>query len=231
MKYWRESLLALAMIGSVAAPALADWAVMSADTDIKVAKGTMAVKPGSDWNRSSMRPSRRSEAWTRDGMNLNELTFFGGIEDGEPILRQGWVSTEKLPRFKSDMLPTDIAELFEATNRMVLQSSVFKLGKVEPAKLGTHAGVRFGYSYAAQEEDIERRGEATAAIVDGRLYLVNYVAPSLYYFDAYLPEVHRMVESATVIPPKPRPSEKGKKKKKKSSVEKAVEAAKDAAKS
>lgn len=217
MRYMRETLLALALVGTLAAPALADWVTMPANAEVKVAKGTLLVKPGLDWNRSSMRPSRRSEAWTRDGINLNELTFYGGIDDGEPILRQGWFGTEKLARFKKDMLPTDIAELFEATNRSVLQSSVFKLGKIEPAKLGGHDGVRFGYSYAVQDEDIERRGEATAAIVDGRLYLVNYVAPSIYYFDAYLPEVRKMAETATIIPPKPKPADDGKKKKKRKS--------------
>ncbi len=214
MRHMRECLMALALISTVTVPALASWVTMPAAKEVKVAKGTIQVKPATDWNRSSMRPSRRSEAWTRDGINLNELTFFGAIEDGEPILRQGWATTEKLPRFKKDMLPTDIAELFEATNRMVLQSSVFKLGKVEPAKLGSHDGVRFGYTYAAQDEDIERRGEATAAIIDGRLYIVNYVAPALHYFDAYLPEVRGMIESATVIPPKATPAGDTKKKKK-----------------
>lgn len=214
MRYWRETFLAVALIGSATAPAVAAWVVMPAEKEAKVAKGTISVKPARDWNRSSMRPSRRSEAWTRDGINLNELTFFGAIEDGEPLLRQGWMLQERLPRFKKEMLPTDIAELFEATNRMVLQSSVFKLGKIEPAKFGTHDAVRFGYTYAAQNEDIERRGEATAAIVDGRLYLVNYVAPSLHYFEAYLPEVRAMVEGATITPPKPKAPDDGKKKKK-----------------
>jgi hypothetical protein len=217
MNYPRQILLAALLVGTLAVPALADWVKMPADAEVKVAKGTLAIKPGLDWNRSSMRPSRRSEAWTRDGINLNELTFYGAIGNGEPILRQGWFSGQKLPRFKSEMLPTDIAELFESTNRIILQSSVFKLGKIEPAKLGKHDGVRFGYSYAAQEEDIERRGEATAAIVDGKLYIVNYVAPSLHYFDAYLPEVHRMIETATVIPPKAKAADMGKKKKKKKS--------------
>jgi hypothetical protein len=214
MTYRVHMILALAMVGTLAAPVAADWVVMSADTEAKVAKGTIKVTPLADWNRSSSRPSRRSETWTRDGINLNELTFYGGIEDGESVLRQGWASMEKLPRFKSDMLPTDIAEMFESTNRMVLQSSVFKLGKVEAAKLGKHDGVRFGYSYAVQDEDIDRRGEATAAIVDGKLYLVNYVAPSLHYFDAYLPEVHKMIETAIIVPPKAKVEKKGKKKKK-----------------
>jgi hypothetical protein len=217
MNHKAHIFLGLALCGSLAAPALASWAVMSADSEIKVAKGTMSVKPAADWNRSTMRPSRRSEAWTRDGINLNELTFYGAIGDGETILRQGWATEEKLPRFKSGMLPTDIAELFEATNRLILESPVFKMGKIEPAKLGSHDGVRFSYSYAAQDEDIERRGEAVAAVVDGKLYMVNFVAPSLYYFDAGIGEVRNMVESATIIPPKAKVEPAGKKKKKKKS--------------
>ena len=214
MKYKAHVFLALALLGSVAGPALASWAVMKSDAEVKVAKGTMTVTPTAEWNRSSLRPSRRSEAWTRDGVNLNELTFFGAIADGESILRQGYATTEKLPKFKSDMLPTDISEMFEATNRMVLQSPVFKMGRVEPAKLGSHDGVRFSYSYAAQAEDIERRGEAVAAIVEGKLYIVNFVAPSLHYFDAGIGEVRNMVEGMTINPPKVKAAVDIKKKKK-----------------
>lgn len=223
MKYWRHQILAVALVATVAVPAFADWAVMSADTSVKVAKGTMSVKPTSDWNRSSARPSRRSEAWTRDGINLNELTFYGAINDGETIFRSWSFGAEKPPRFKSDMLPTDVAELFEASNRLVLQSPVFKMGKIEPAKLGSHDGVRFGYTYAAQDEDFERRGEATAAIVDGKLYLVNFIAPSLHYFDAAIGEVRAMVAATEIIPPKPKVDEAGKKKKKKKRAQSLIE--------
>ena len=218
MKYKAHVILALAVFASLAAPAVASWAVMKSDAEVKVAKGAMTVKPTAEWNRSSLRPSRRSEAWTRDGVNLNELTFFGGISDGESILWQGYMTAEKLPKFRPDMLPTDIAEMFEATNRMVLQSPVFKMGKVEPAKLGTHGGVRFSYSYSAQAEDIERRGEAVAAIVEGKLYIVNFVAPSLHYFDASIGEVRTMVEGITVNPPKPKVAADAKAKKKRSGV-------------
>jgi hypothetical protein len=217
MKYKAHAFLALALLAPLAGPAFASWAVMKSDAEVKVAKGTMTVKPTAEWNRSSLRPSRRSEAWTRDGVNLNELTFFGAIADGESILRQGYTTTEKLPKFKADMLPTDISEMFEATNRMVLQSPVFKMGKVEPAKLGNHDGVRFSYSYSAQAEDIERRGEAVAAIVEGKLYIVNFVAPSLHYFDAGISEVRKMVEEITINPPKAKVATDAQKKKKKRS--------------
>lgn len=213
-RYGLHIVLAGALVASLAVPAMAEWVVMKSDVAVKVAKGTMTVKPNADWNRSSLRPSRRSEAWTRDGINLNELTFFGAINDNESILRQGWTTSEKLPKFKSDMLLTDIAELFEKTNRLILQSPVFKMGKVEPAKLGKYDGVRFGYSYAAQAEDVERKGEAVAAIVEGRLYMVNYVAPSLYYFDAGIGDVRAMIAGMEISPPKPVDPAAAKKKKK-----------------
>lgn len=204
--------IALGFLSATALPVSAEWVEMKADVDVAVAKGTMTVKPLSSWNRSSARPSRRSEAWTRDGINLNELTFFGAIGDGEAILRQNWSVSEKLPRFRSDMLPTDIAELFEATNRITLESPVFKMEKIESAKLGQHDGVRFRYSYAAQAEDIERQGEAVAAIIEGKLYMVNYVAPSLHYFDAGISEVRKMIMGITVKPPKQKAAAKADKK-------------------
>lgn len=220
MRY-RAHLILASILLATSVPSLAEWAVMKADTEVKVAKGTIKVTPAADWNRSTSRPSRRGETWTRDGINLNELTFFGAIGDDEPILRQGWATSDKLPRYQEDMLPTDIAELFEATHRMVLQSPVFKMGKVEPAKLGGHDGVRFNYVYSSQAEDLERRGEAVAAIVDGKLYLVNYVAPSLHYFDAGIADVRKMVEGAVIVPPKPKaaPGKKAKKKKRPLSLE------------
>jgi hypothetical protein len=208
MRFWRIHIVASALIFTAAAsaPALAEWVEMPADRPAKVAKATLLVKPASAWNRSSARPSRRSEVWTRDGINLNELSFYGAIAGGEPLFRQGWTEQSgKLPLFRADMLPTDLAEFFESSNRLILQSSLFKMGKIEPATLGPHAGVRFGYSYATQGDDIDRRGEAVAAIVDGKLYMVNFIAPALHYFDANIREVRAMVAGATIIPPQGKP--------------------------
>lgn len=176
------------------------WTVMPANKVIGVAKGGLTVTPRGAWNRSSMRPSRRGEVWTRDGAALNELTFFAGISDGEAILRQGYTAGKPLPRFKSDMLPTDIVQLFEVTNRSLLQSSVFQVELTEPARLGKHSGVRFRYNYAVQNEDLPRRGEAVAAIVEGKLYLVNFVAPSLYFFDRDIEEVRQIVAEFEIHP-------------------------------
>jgi hypothetical protein len=177
----------------------AGWTVMPAKAKADVAKGRLKVIPASDWNRSSSRPSKRGESWTRDGLSLNELTFYAGIKPGETIFRQGYEQDKKLPRFKAEMLPTDLVELFEASNRMLLQSSVFKVEVTEPAKLGGHGAVRFRYTYAAQNEDLPRKGEAVAAIINGELHIVNFIAPALFFFDRDIGEVRKMIETSEVV--------------------------------
>jgi hypothetical protein len=188
---------------ALAAPVAADWQSLAADQEVKVAGKLMAVTPKAGWNKSTARPSSRSERWTRDGLGLNELTFFAGVADGETLYFAPYGSQQELPQFRSAMLPTDIVELFESSNRIVLQSSVFKVDAVQPARLGKYDGVRFTYSYAAQDEGLTRKGEGVAAIIDGKLYLVNFIAPAIHYFDRDIGEIRQLVATMDLRPPKP----------------------------
>ncbi len=179
-------------------PVHAAWKEMTAGTPIQVANSSMTVTPSGDWNRWSFRPSIHGEIWTRDGVSLNELSFFAQIPNGQPIYREQYNAEQLLPKFKSDMLLTDVVELFEASNRIVLQTSIFQIDRVEPAKLGVTDAVRFNYSYALQGDELARSGEATAAIIDGKLYVANFVAPSIHYFENNVTSVREMVASIKI---------------------------------
>jgi len=186
-----------------AMPVSAQWKALADGEEVKVANKLMEVTPGAGWNKSNARPSTRSERWTRDGLALNELTFFAGVADGEALYFAPFGAIGELPKFRSAMLPTDVVELFEASNRIVLNSSVFNIERVEPAKLGKYDAVRFAYSYAAQEEGLTRRGEGVAAIIEGRLYLVNFIAPAIHYFDRDIGEIRRLIATTQLRPIKP----------------------------
>jgi hypothetical protein len=190
-----------ALVGA-SMPLKAEWKALAAEPEIAVAGQLMSVTPLAGWNRSTMRPSNRGERWTRDGLALNELTFFAGVRDGEALYFMPAASDKALPKFRANMLPTEIVELFENSNRMILGSSVFSIGKVEPSSLGMHQGVRFTYSYAAQDEGLTREGEAVAAIVEGRLYLVNFVAPAIHYFGRDIAEIRQLISTLQLRPPK-----------------------------
>jgi hypothetical protein len=192
----------LALFG-LTTPSFAEWKPLLADDDVKVAGKLMVVRPKAGWNKSTARPSNRSERWTRDGLSLNELTFFAGVNDGETLYFMPYGAQQELPKFRSAMLPTELVELFESSNRIVLQSSVFKVESVEPARLGNYNAVRFAYSYAAQDEGLTRKGEGVAAIVGGKLYLVNFIAPAIHYFDRDIDEIRQLVSSMQLRAPQP----------------------------
>jgi hypothetical protein len=161
----------------------------------------MTVTPGEDWNRWSTRPSKKGETWTLDGVSLNELSFFAGVLPGEAIYRERSKKDEPLPKFDARMLPPDIVQAVEGSYRILLRTPLFAIDSQEPAKLGGHNGVRFTYHYTVQDEDVRRKGEARAAIVDGRLYLVTFAAPEIHYFDAGITEARRVMDSVRIPGP------------------------------
>ena len=89
----------------------------------------------------------------------------------------------------------DVVEMFETTNRILLQTSLFEIFSVEPAALDGHDAVRFRYQYVVEDDQLNRTGEAVAAIVDGELYLVNFVAPAIYYFDRDIAVFRQMIDT------------------------------------
>lgn len=183
-------------------PAVAGWSVMAKAQPVAVAKSAMTVTPGEDWNRWSVRPSKRGETWTLDGVGLNELSFFGGVLPGEAIYRERSKKDEPLPKFDARMLPPDIVQAVEGSYRILLRTSLFAIDTVEPASLGGNRGVRFTYHYTVQDEEVRRKGEGRAAVVGGKLYLITFAAPEIHYFDAGIAEARRIMDSA-VLPGAP----------------------------
>lgn len=201
MRFGFTALLGAALLAAPAlqTPALAGWKAMPAGQTAAVAKSNMKVTPSVAWNRQTSRAAGKNvETWTLDGPLLNEVAYFGGVADGEPLFKERQKKDKPLPRFKASMLPTDIVTLFEASNRIVLESSLFAIDKVEPATLGGHKGVRFEYHYSMQGDQLNRRGEAVGAIVGGKLYLVSFVAPEIHYFDRDVVQFRKIVETTAI---------------------------------
>lgn len=189
---------AAATLALLPGSATAGWRLMPKTTPVEVAKSPMTVTPGEDWNRWSVRPSKRGETWTLDGVSLNELSFFGGVLPGEAIYRERSKKDEPLPKFDATMLAPEIVQAVEGSYRILLRTSLFAVDGMEPAPLGGHPGVRFTYHYTVQDEDVRRRGEGRAAIVGGQLYLITFAAPEIHYFDAGITEARRVMDSARI---------------------------------
>lgn len=182
-------------LASVSTPAAAQWRLVDPGESREVANSGLVVTAPGEWNRATQRPTRRTEIWTKDGNTLNELDFWLGVKPGEALFKERSKKKDPLPRFDPKMLPTDLVEFFEDTARKVLGGSLVEAHEVRPATLAGHPAVEFDWSYTGSDE-VERKGLVRAAIVGGRLYMINFDAPRLHYFDEHVDEARAVMDSA-----------------------------------
>lgn len=163
-----------------------------------VADGTLVVTPGDAWNRvasSALFSARPFETWTKDGLSLNEVSYLGGLKDNQTLFRDIQRRDRPLPRFRATMLPQEVAEFFESSYRIAGGSPLFTITSVAPANFAGQAGFRFTYDFTLYD-DVKRKGVATGAIINGRLFIISYEAPALFYFARDLAEYERLIASA-----------------------------------
>ena len=159
-----------------------------------VAKSTLTVTPDRAWNKAG-RPGRLSEAWTLDGLSINELTFYGGIIDGKTMFREVDKINAPLPKFNKTMLAPDIATLLESSYRVALGTSLMKVETIEPAMFAGAQGFKFTYSFAVSDE-VKRKGVARGAIIGDKLYMMTYEAPGIHYFNRDIASFDKIADSA-----------------------------------
>ena len=182
------ALIALA----AAAPAVHANSLVSPGEHPKIAKSTISAAPAGEWNKLSFSGGPNAEVWTRDGDNLNKVTFFGGVPAGSSIYKEAGKKTP-LPKVDGNMLLPDIPVLLESTYRSRYQVNRISIDSQEMTKVNERDAIRFTYSYVRDEDGVERKGEAVGTLANHKLYLVTYEAPAVYYFGKDLEEFHRIV--------------------------------------
>lgn len=191
------AMIALALFAAAPAPVLANK-LISPGVKISVAKSGLSVKPAREWNKLDARPGRNSETWTLDGDALNDVTFYGGIPAGKTLFKEVDKRNRPLPRVSATMLLTDIPAMFENSYRIALDTPLMHIDAVEPIRFAGAKGVRFSYSFTRQNEEVHRRGEARAAIIAGKLYMITFEAPTIHYFENGLGDYLQLADSAAL---------------------------------
>ena len=162
---------------------------------VQVAKSGMKVTPARDWNSLSIRPGKKAEIWTLDGEQLNDVTFYGGIAPGEPLIREQSKKQKPLPKFTRETLLVELPELLEGTYRTEKGIGAFSVTGSNPDRFLGNDGIRFTYEYG-DADTLPRKGEARAPLIKGMLYMATFDAPRLHYFDATLDDFHALTDSA-----------------------------------
>ena len=164
---------------------------------VSVARGTMTVTPTVRWNRlpRSYYDISREENWTLNGQLLDSLSFIGGLEHNKRIVVQRRKADRKVPNFRADMSPPEIAAMIESFYRIRAGATTFTMTNLSPRPFLGQPGFQFDYDYLGGDE-VERKGRAVGAIINNRFYLALFDATRMHYFPTGLPEFERIVESA-----------------------------------
>ena len=131
--------------------------------------------------------------WTRNGTGLDELGFYTGIKDGEPLFPVPGKAKKDLPVFRARMTPNDVEDLVGAALAAKGLQNV-RSAALRPCPFGAATGFCFDL-VLANDEGLEMRGKAIARIKAGVLDLLVFTAPAEFYFDQVGPAVDRIFQS------------------------------------
>lgn len=159
-------------------------------------KDRITITTTTPWNRYDASATDFSEMWTADGLPLDNLWFYTGIPDGEPLKRTYESRQKKLPKFQTSMTPTEVVEMIESY--MTADGSTFKLERLTPTPLAGSAGFRFDFRALRKTDEVDLRGVGFATIHREKLYMMIYTAPATYYFQKNLTQVEAMAASLTI---------------------------------
>jgi hypothetical protein len=148
----------------------------------------LIVEPQIPWSSIT---SGEWDVWTVDGATLQSLQFLRGLSHGEPLFARG---SDKRPRFRKDMTPTDVMELVvdslaDAGGQQIQPSGL------RPVKFAGSDGFRFEWRLLTKQ-GLEKRGFAVGAIVKEKLYLVVYQGAADHYYGKHVADAERVIQSA-----------------------------------
>ena len=202
----KAPLVALALFAGAPSPASAQFGLSPLNyfqlirpRPHTVAGGRLIVTPSMEWNRipRGRYDIPREENWTLNGPVLDGITFIAGVENDKRIVEQRRKDDRKVPNFRSDMTPQEIADMIESFYLIRGGSVEFEATAFQPRTFMGQPGFQIDYAHLGGDE-LRRQGRAVGAIINGRLYLILFDAARMHYFAAGLPEFERIVQSATL---------------------------------
>ncbi len=157
----------------------------------------MSVTLDGPWNRINAPGLGPAEIWTMEGMPVDQLLIYSGIKN-EQIVHAARTGTgaPKNFAFRSNMLPDDIAAMFEGM--LTRDGSRYKLEKLEPVTFGGVKGLRFEYSLTRKIDSVLLIGVGYAAVSKGELFSILYAAPKLTFYPRHIARVEQITKSARI---------------------------------
>jgi hypothetical protein len=159
-------------------------------------EGAYTVDPQITWSEfPGSSTASNGLVWTVDGLFLQRLDLFGGIEDGQALFEPTGAEEESLPIFRADMRENEVQEFVLDT--LAQQGFVdVEAINLRPSDIGSRKGFRFDLVMATAS-GLEMKGLVAGAIVGDELNLVLYTGTRLHYFAVRQSAVEGIIKSIT----------------------------------
>lgn len=158
--------------------------------------GSMTVTPSQEWNKvPGIASVGKLPSWTADGVSLNTVAFISDVESGEPLVQA--TQDEEYPIFQSNMLPTEMVDLFESTLTKLYNAKLSGSGELKPLMIDGNPGFEYTFEFVTPDE-ITRKGYLAGTVKNEKLHMIFYQAARMYYFDQRYQNVKHMVSSMTI---------------------------------
>ena len=170
-------------------------------TETRVGNDSMAVTPPREWNKISSSlfvDIHAVEDWTQNGPYLDGISFVTGLKDGKALVYQRSRDDRQVPKFRSNMTPLEITAMIESLFRVRAGAVDFKTVGLSPRPFMGYNGFQYDYEHLDGDE-VNRKGRAVGAVIDGRLYLILFDAARSHYYGALLPDFEAVVNSARLV--------------------------------
>ena len=187
-----------ALAAALGVSACATYGLVPANQTATAAK-RLRVVPPSAWNRMPRTPDMlpQEENWTQNGVVLDSVSFFGGVESGGALTRQRRKADQQVPVYRAGMSPPELTGMIESYYRVKGGVAQFTPTSVEPIPFLGTTGLAMDFDYLTGD-DVRRKGRAVMAEVGRRLYLMTLDGTRSHYFDAARADFDAMVASARV---------------------------------
>lgn len=163
----------------------------------------LSVTVSSAWNKVTFGATNQPyEAWTQEGLMLDHLRLWSGIQPGQALMvlpsasGSGGQKPMVPATFRSAMALHELVALFEQL--YAADGSIVEIGQTGPSQFAGEPGVRFEFTVLRKSDGVALKGVGWAATRGNALFAATFVAPRLYFFDQLLPKAQAVVATARI---------------------------------
>lgn len=174
-KYALMTACAVALTACVTGPQLAPAGQYTA--------GSITVDLLSDWNAMPIKTgkNKKSTILTKDGPALNSVYLFHDLNAGDSLLRERR-KEEPVPKFDTEMFDLELAEFLMDSLTKGSGYTGMETSNVRPDTFNDEDAIRFDIN-GKTAAGLNIEGSALMSVIDEKLNIIMFLAPSEYYAD------------------------------------------------